>query len=158
MTRHRKRLLTVLALVALLGFFALPPVYWRLIGTVRGEAFYQGRPVSYWRNEIAGSRFTNFRATESGRYCIPARRLRGYRWWLEECRNRLWPTRYSAFETEFAMPDGDPAELPVLVALLEDPSPKVRGYAALLAATLGASARPVVQPLRVLERDEAVFE
>src|SRR2546425_683178 len=29
-----------------------PAVHWRLIGFVKGEAFFQGRPTSYWRCEL----------------------------------------------------------------------------------------------------------
>ena len=42
-------MLTVLVAVAILS---LPPVHWRLIGWVKGEAYYQGRPTSYWDGEI----------------------------------------------------------------------------------------------------------
>jgi hypothetical protein len=28
-----------------------PAVHWRLIGWAKGEAFYQGRPTSYWREQ-----------------------------------------------------------------------------------------------------------
>ncbi len=49
-----KRWLVRLTLVAILAAFAvwLEPtrVVW---GWLRGEAFYQGRPTSYWRREIA---------------------------------------------------------------------------------------------------------
>lgn len=41
----------VLALsFTLLSFY--PPVYWRIIGWWAGEAFYQGRPTSYWAEQI----------------------------------------------------------------------------------------------------------
>jgi hypothetical protein len=33
--------------------FLLPAVRWRVIGWVRGEAFYQGMPTSYWAKEVA---------------------------------------------------------------------------------------------------------
>jgi len=48
----KKRLLKcALAMAALivLAFFS-PHIYWRIAGTVRGEAFYAGRPTSYWRD------------------------------------------------------------------------------------------------------------
>ena len=50
----KRRLLRWSLLFVILGAFAvwLEPtrVVW---GWLRGEAFYQGRPTSYWRNEIA---------------------------------------------------------------------------------------------------------
>jgi hypothetical protein len=32
--------------------FLLPAVHWRVIGWIKGEAFYQGRPTSYWRGIV----------------------------------------------------------------------------------------------------------
>jgi HEAT repeat protein len=49
----RRRLLTVLLLLLLLGGLLLvPSVRWPIYGWLRGEAFYQGMPTSYWREEI----------------------------------------------------------------------------------------------------------
>jgi hypothetical protein len=58
----RKRTVLVSAVLLLLaaGVLALPAVHWRLIGWVRDEAFYQGRPTSYWSGRIeewTGSRY-----------------------------------------------------------------------------------------------------
>jgi hypothetical protein len=39
-------------LVALAAAFAHPAVYWPVTGWLRGEAFYQGRPTSYWSQAI----------------------------------------------------------------------------------------------------------
>ncbi len=50
----KKRLLKcALAMAALLvlGFLS-PHIYWRIVGTVRGEAFYAGRPTTYWRGYL----------------------------------------------------------------------------------------------------------
>jgi hypothetical protein len=44
--------LTILLL--LIGaVFLLPAAHWRVIGWLKGEAFYQGRPTSYWDSEIS---------------------------------------------------------------------------------------------------------
>jgi hypothetical protein len=52
MTR-RWRLWLTLGLLLLLGSLALvPSVRWRVVGWVRGEAFYQGRPTTYWRRQV----------------------------------------------------------------------------------------------------------
>jgi hypothetical protein len=40
------------ALVALAAAFAHPAIYWPVTGWLRGEAFYQGRPTSYWSQAI----------------------------------------------------------------------------------------------------------
>ena len=50
MIRRRWRLLLALTLLLLAGGLALVPgVRWPVYGWLRGEAFYQGRPTSYWR-------------------------------------------------------------------------------------------------------------
>lgn len=52
MTR-RWRLLVSLALLLLVGsVLALPAVHWRLIGWVKSEAFYDGRPTCWWAREV----------------------------------------------------------------------------------------------------------
>lgn len=54
----KRRWLLRLALLLLVGTSSLlPPVYWRVIGWTRGEAFYQGRPTSYWRTQIQGNKW-----------------------------------------------------------------------------------------------------
>src|SRR5208283_4614707 len=51
--KRRWKLWTGLALLPVLGLgFLHPAVYWPLIGWIRGEAFYQGRPTSFWQSEI----------------------------------------------------------------------------------------------------------
>jgi hypothetical protein len=40
--------------ILLIGLsFLLPPVRWCMIGWVRSEAFFEGRPTSYWSREVA---------------------------------------------------------------------------------------------------------
>lgn len=51
MTRRRLLLAFVLLLLAG-GTLSLPAVHWRLIGWWRGEAFYQGRPTSWWARQL----------------------------------------------------------------------------------------------------------
>ena len=50
----RRKLLIVLAALAAAVALAIigPGVYWRLVGRARGEAFYDGRPTSYWARQI----------------------------------------------------------------------------------------------------------
>jgi len=53
---RRRRLLFGLAGLAILVVLALPGVQWRLTGWWRGEAFYQGRPASFYAHRIAQER------------------------------------------------------------------------------------------------------
>ena len=49
----RRRLLLALALLLfVVGLLLVPSVRWPLYGWLRGEAFYQGMPTSYWHAEI----------------------------------------------------------------------------------------------------------
>src|SRR5271154_6264238 len=51
--KHRLRLCLVLLLLLLVsGLLLAPSVRWPIYGWLRGEAFYQGMPTSYWRSEI----------------------------------------------------------------------------------------------------------
>src|SRR4051794_629172 len=52
MTRRRRRLLTRLAVLALLGVLALPSRHWRPTGWWRAEPFYRGRPASFYAANI----------------------------------------------------------------------------------------------------------
>src|SRR5262249_29410821 len=100
-------------------------------GWLRGEAFYQGRPTSYWGLEI--ERWKCFGGMGGGPTGRP---------WFEECylyqptkwesklawlvgmektiSKRSWPT----------VLDGDPASAPVLRELANNPSLYVRAWAA----------------------------
>jgi hypothetical protein len=42
----------LLVAVVLAGALLVPDVRWQAWGRLRGEAFYQGRPTSYWRCEL----------------------------------------------------------------------------------------------------------
>lgn len=49
MKRRNVWMCLMLLLVAV--SFMLPAVHWRVIEWAKGEAFYQGRPTSYWKSE-----------------------------------------------------------------------------------------------------------
>jgi hypothetical protein len=50
---NRRRLLLILLLLLLLtGLLLLPQVRWPVYGWLRGEAFYQGMPASWWEGKI----------------------------------------------------------------------------------------------------------
>jgi hypothetical protein len=50
--RRRTVLLSVGLLVVVAVVCSLPAVRWRMHGWRHGEAFFQGRPSSYWSHEI----------------------------------------------------------------------------------------------------------
>jgi len=51
---RRTVLLAVTMLVMAGGMLLLPAVHWRLLGWWRGEAFFRGRPTSYWSSQMRG--------------------------------------------------------------------------------------------------------
>ena len=59
----RRRLVLVFLLLPLLGgLLLIPQVRWPVYGWLRGEAFYQGMPTSYWRGRI--QRYLEARASK----------------------------------------------------------------------------------------------
>jgi hypothetical protein len=143
MKRRYRWLLALLLLVA--ASFLLPAVHWRLIGWVRGEAFYQGRPTSYWRSECQCWRW-NPPCTGPGYWC----RFRS-------------DDRYSWIEKYLPVPkmallQGDPGALPVLLELLDvdEAAHEVLTVSAL--HNLGPAARPAVPRLMDLVQRRGKIE
>jgi hypothetical protein len=107
--RRRRRLLLILPLLS--GLLLLPQVRWPVYGWLRGEAFYQGMPTSYWREEC--------------RHWLP-REIR-----ISATPQVEWNRQSSEFEKwrdsflhlpkneTFPLITGDPQCLPVLIELLQ---------------------------------------
>jgi hypothetical protein len=162
-TKRRRRLLGLLALTALVGVLAVPAVHWRLIGWWWGEPFWQGRPASYWRAEVADSElllaWSGRRMATNGFPAAPplillARRsgpLDPVLRWLADQLDR--PELASLYHSPFL--NRDASAVPVLTALLRDPEPKVRLYAVHSLAYLGEAARPAWPALRGMAGDRA---
>jgi hypothetical protein len=119
--RRRTVLVSVGLLLLAIATLTLPAVHWRAIGWYRGEAFFQGRPTSWWAQQVQ----------REDMYLPPVLNyiVTGWRpaappqpWW------RHWaaaPT--SSFPASDALLSGvDPDALPVLLELLGNESPKVR--------------------------------
>lgn len=53
MLKPKRLACLALLLVGLAGVCLHPAVRWRVVGWYRGEAFYQGRPTSYWAEQFA---------------------------------------------------------------------------------------------------------
>jgi hypothetical protein len=50
--RRRWRLWLSLAVLLLGATLLLPAIHWRVLGWIRGEALYEGRPTSWWVRDI----------------------------------------------------------------------------------------------------------
>jgi hypothetical protein len=112
-----------------------PPVYWRVVGTLRGEAFWNGRPTSYYRAGIyAWGDFciaTSNGRTDGRTWQWTSAEMRRAEWtfrWEEWVRrhlgnpvaNAVWPPPESPFKGI------DSGAVPVLVELTGDPDESVQ--------------------------------
>ena len=121
MTQRRRLLIAAIIVLGACFLFALPPVYWRIIGWGKGEAFFRDRPTSYWASRV--------------RECWEESD-----WWCDNTEHLNWrelvkgtPGTSPAFVT-----GGDPAAIPVLKELVRHPDPRIVATAAL---ALGKSCR-----------------
>ena len=91
----------------------LPAVQWRLIGWVRAEAFYQGRPTSYWDRELRQG--TMLRGVGCGERCVPFMTFQPPEPTLLE----KWLKQYLDWDVDPGPSlDADSEAIPVLLALL----------------------------------------
>lgn len=117
--KRRWRLWLILAMLLLGDSLLHPAVHWRLIGWAKGEAFYQGRPKSYWRWEWE---WWHPMWTSAGAF-LPDYALERYVWYRSPSD---WATILdNRFGIKVNSPDrlpllkGDVESVPVLLQLLE---------------------------------------
>ena len=136
---NRRRLTIASLLVAIVSIFFLPPVYWRVVGFVKGEAFYDGRPTSWWAKKIQ----ERYNATYQ-KFYQPQRpppqpgdqfdsEILGAAWSGEESQTWLQGLLEN-FRTQVVLynvplTNGDGASLPVLLELLRENDPRARWIA-----------------------------
>ena len=122
----RRIVLILMGLAALAGV-----MFWlhqtRLaVGWLRGEAFYQGRPTSYWAAELEDWDMMEYHALGEGRVCrhvvTISRREPGLF-------TELWQKLSGQGEDRPPLFSGDPAAEPVLRELCDSPSEEVRAMA-----------------------------
>jgi len=131
--KHRRRLWLVLLLLLLVGGLLLvPSVRWPVYGWLRGQAFYQGMPTSWWTKEIEESHhYIPFVESEDGgtsEWCVETSVSLWDQWLL---RLKPRPTAIPVPEIILSSPllMGDPQALPVLLALVRGDSAKGRRVA-----------------------------
>jgi hypothetical protein len=124
--RTRISFVCIFALLPVLAWFE--PTY-VVRGWLRGEAFYQGRPASYWRRELeCGGRTILVTRTRDGseertdRWMIGPSFMDGYF-------PRAWQQGYIIVDDFPAILSFDPARREVLQELLNDPTPNIRALA-----------------------------
>ena len=128
------------ALAVLFGsLVALPAVHWRVIGWAQGEAFYQGRPTSWWSSEIEDSYHERL-ILWSGLGRLPEVLPNLPDWWVDTPSSLWVRMRQQLKSGNTAIPvmdvsnnspllNGDPTVLPLLLALVRSQSAKVRRVA-----------------------------
>ena len=148
MPKHR--LLLALVLLLLTGLLLIPSVRWPAYGRLRGEAFYQGMPTSWWAKEIEGSYYYFGYANSGGGgtsvWCVESP---ASLW--DQVLSRLKPGTTAISVTRITLGSpllvGDAQALPVLLALLRGESVKGRRVASCgLSALRGLLARSRPNP------------
>jgi hypothetical protein len=145
---------------------ALPIVHVPVIGWARGEPFYQGWPASYWSREIAdadaeflplllcGNGWTNRPFPPPMIKLKPkSSSINKLVRWLAETLGipGLNPKQLVQFD------NSDITALPILIALLDDPNPRVRFFAIVSLDDMGVSSRPALPKLKAMRSDEGTI-
>ncbi|HMC67337.1 MAG TPA: HEAT repeat domain-containing protein, partial [Gemmataceae bacterium] len=116
MKNRRKRLIVSLAvLLGVCGIAVVADPTCVLLGLLRNESFYQGRPTTYWSREI--ERLQGTKSTS----------------WLDTCQDwflNLFRSNGPLTKDELALLKGRREAVPVLKELLRDKTPFVRWTAA----------------------------
>jgi HEAT repeat protein len=109
---------------------------------VSSDVRYRGRTASWWAEELERGPDRDYVS------CGPL----PFTETLPAPIRRLIPVRYDP--EGFALQLGDPAAIPVLLALLRDPHPKTRAFAAIGLAAINRPSRDVVDALVGALEDE----
>jgi hypothetical protein len=131
-----RRLLLALLLLPLLALLAVWVDPTRVLyGRLRGEAFYRGRPTSYWKAELIDGQVSC-----AGPYAdVPHWVQRAPSGWAELIGRTTGSTPLS-WPDVTPLLQRDPAAAPVLIDLLHDGDPGVRLFAAFVLENLGEQA------------------
>ena len=131
--KHPWRLWVVLLLLLVGGLLLVPAVHWPVYGWLRGEAFYQGMPTSYWHSQIS----TPYKEPSwAGRLL---EQVGGTRTHIGFYRNLMVPSE---------LLNNDPADILVLKELLHSDDIKSKVIAAtLLRKQLGGEETELIKPV-----------
>jgi hypothetical protein len=145
----------VLLGVVLAGALALSDVRWQAWGRLRGEAFYRGRPTSYWRRQVL-----DYPGQETlyNRYLPPSMQP-GYAYALAtpvDSLRRVFHLPYHLAPLRYPFEEKMSAATPVLTELPRDGDPYVRRYATDCPGDIGPAAKPAVPALLAALGDHEV--
>ena len=143
-TKRRSCCYFVLASILFVGVFLLPIAYWRVIGWSRGEAFYQGRPTSYWASEVA--QFQMVDSFLSGDlYFFPPETTP-----TQECLEKYLGVRFRRTTVTLLLHDQE--AVPILTELLAWQDLRIRLIAIQTLGHLGPDASHALKELREVRR------
>jgi hypothetical protein len=146
--KRRWRLGLGLALLLTAGIsLILPAVRWPLIGWVRGEAFYQGRPTSYWEKEI--QHYEMHDCYISGDLYFFPREPTAAEQWLKKNLGIYFGSDQDGPRPVIVF---DSAAIPMLVELLDREDLKVRLFAIQSLGLIGPQASAVWATLMEMSR------
>lgn len=131
--RTRRTILLFLGAASAAVMLSFPSVHWRLYGWVRGEAFYRGKPVSYWSHQLTAFQFLGF-MDEYEAWDLPVDHFGRLRYRIKI---GLGVRERPRFGTQTPLSGGDPSYVGVLRHLLTDANPKVRALACMDLGELG---------------------
>jgi len=144
MKPRRRLLLLLLPLLLLGGLLLVPSVRWRLVGWVKGEAFYRGRPTSFWSELLVADFAANSPASSP---LIDRDFPCG---WLQAAGLFTRSSSFSPFDLV-----GTPECIPVCRELLDEKHPPlVRAYAAYSLRDAESETETILPVLIELLRDD----
>jgi hypothetical protein len=146
----RPLLLGGLCLVLLAGVLIVPDSRLVLLGWLRGESFYHGRPTCYWHREV--SQCQEVWSPLSQDYALYVREPTNSGNWLRFLTGSSTDEEGMMARPHFPPPDGDPAALPVLRELLRYPDCKARRAAAMGLGSIGPQAKEAIPGLLEIAR------
>ena len=150
-TRRRIAFLLFVVFLALGVFLLFPSGRLILCGLLKGESFYHGKPTQYWRS-VAKKQTTKFHNIFGS--CLifkgptPIAKI-------SFCDRISKKWRQTWTESTYPLLDGDPAAIPVLRELIQDPDPDVRQAAANGLERIGPKAESMVPLLCKMLKEDA---
>jgi hypothetical protein len=141
----------LLLLLALGAVLAVPTSRFAIVGWLRNDSWYEGRPTSYWRYELGAWHFVDYGIFGAKGY--PGSRMvfleREPSWWEELLRKVPDSDHYISPKSQekLALLNGDAAALPVLTELLKDRDTTIRIIAVMGLYEIGKDAKPAAGAL-----------
>jgi hypothetical protein len=147
MKRRKLIWLGLATVVTIAGVALLPSVHWRLIGWARSEAFFEGRPTSYWKRDVRQWQMIDS-FLSGDLYFFPPEEPTPFEGFLE----KYFGVRHRKNGPVHPLDDAGAASVPVLVELLSCEEKNVRLFAIQSLGHIGPGARAALGPIRQIRQ------